>query len=66
MAMYAFALNEGFEGAVPFLERFSSEKGPRFYNWMDFIIVTFSGSVIGTICFWPQDLWSSLPEGFGG
>jgi hypothetical protein len=63
--MYVFALNKGFEGAVPFLRKFFPKRAETFYNWADFCIVVVSGSIIGTICFRPQDSLSALAAGFG-
>lgn len=64
-AMYVFALNKGFEGAIPFLRRFFPNRTDTFYNRVDFFIVILAGSIIGTISFSPQSTLQALAAGFG-
>jgi hypothetical protein len=65
IAMYVFALSKGFDGAIPFLKKFFPQKSEAFYNRADFVIVIFAGSIIGTICFSPQNSLQALAAGFG-
>ena len=64
-AMYVFALNKGFEGAFPFLKRVFPGHSDTIYNRIDFFIVIFAGSIIGTICFSPTSSLQALAAGFG-
>lgn len=65
VAMYVFALNKGFEGAVPFLRRMLPGKRKVYYDRLDFFVTTIAGSVVGTICFAPQSSLQALAAGFG-
>jgi len=65
IAMYVFALNKGFEGAVPFLKRVFPDRSQVFYDRMDFFVTSVAGSIVGTICFSPQSTLQALAAGFG-
>jgi len=64
-AMYVFSLNKGFEGSLAFLKRVAPGKTQVFYDRVDFVIVIFAGSVIGTIFFSPVSTLEALAAGFG-
>jgi len=64
-SMYIFALNKGFDGAVPFLRRILPERSEALYHRLDFVIVIFAGSVIGSISFSPHNSLQALAAGFG-
>ncbi|SDF92222.1 hypothetical protein [Terriglobus roseus] len=65
VAMYMFSLYKGFAGTTPALRRLFPGKPDVFYDRLDFVVVAFTGSVIGTIFFHPQDALQSLSAGFG-
>lgn len=65
IAMNVFSLKKGFEGAIPFLKRFFPERAQVFYDRTDFLLVSFSGSIIGTIFFAPASTVEALAAGFG-
>ena len=64
-AMYVFTLFKGFHGSVPALKRLLPSHADVFYDRLDFVILVFTGSVIGTIFFHPQDTLQALSAGFG-
>ena len=64
-AMYVFSLHKGFQGAVDFLKRFFPGRAQVFYDRVDFVIVIFAGSLIGTIAFAPTNTLQALAAGFG-
>jgi uncharacterized membrane protein YbjE (DUF340 family) len=64
-AMYVFSLNKGFEGSLAWLKRMMPGKSAVFYDRLDFCVVVFAGSIIGTICFIPQNTFQALAAGFG-
>ena len=64
-SMYAFSLNKGFEGALPFLKRVLPGRSTVFYHRSDFFVVVVAGSVIGTIFFQPLSPLQALAAGFG-
>lgn len=64
-AMYVFSLNKGFHGSVDFLRKMFPNHSPVFYDRIDFFIVVFAGSVIGTIFFSPTNTLQALAAGFG-
>lgn len=64
-AMYIFSLFRGFTGSVPALKRLMPDRTMVFYDRLDFLILVFSGSVIGTIFFQPKDTLQALAAGFG-
>lgn len=64
-AMYVFSLNKGFHGSVDFLRKMFPEHSEVFYDRIDFFIVIFAGSVIGTIFFSPTNTLQALAAGFG-
>jgi hypothetical protein len=64
-AMYVFSLFRGFTGSVPALQRLLPNRSTVFYDRLDFLILVFTGSIIGTIFFHPQDTLQALSAGFG-
>ena len=64
-AMYVFSLFKGFNGSVPALKRLLPNHADVFYDRLDFLILVFTGSIIGTIFFHPQDTLQALSAGFG-
>ena len=64
-AMYVFTLHKGFDGSVPFLRRMFPGRRKVFYDRVDFLIMIFAGSVIGTIFFSPSNTLQALAAGFG-
>ena len=64
-AMYVFSLNKGFDGAVGFLKKVFPGRTDSFYYRVDFLIVSFAGSIIGTIFFSPTNNLQVLAAGFG-
>jgi|SRR5690349_2216902 len=65
VAMYIFSLQKGFEGAGPFLKKVLPDRSPVFYDRLDFILVTLTGSFIGWIVFAPTSSFQALAAGFG-
>ena len=65
MAMYVFSLNKGFNGSVDFLKKMFPNHSPLFYDRIDFFVVIFVGSIIGTIFFSPANTLQALSAGFG-
>jgi hypothetical protein len=64
-AMYVFSLFKGFNGSVPALKKLLPNRAEVFYDRLDFLILVFTGSIIGTIFFHPQDTLQALSAGFG-
>src|SRR5687767_5929174 len=64
-AMYAFSLQKGFPGSIPFLKKMLPLKSDVFYNRFDFALVVTSGSIIGHIFFQPVSTLEALAAGFG-
>jgi hypothetical protein len=64
-AMYVFSLFKGFTGSVPALQRLLPNRSAVFYDRLDFLILVFTGSIVGTIFFHPQDTLQALSAGFG-
>jgi hypothetical protein len=65
MAMYLFSLAKGFRGSKPALRRLLPGKSEVSYDRIDFVIIIVTGSIIGTICFRPNDPLQALSAGFG-
>lgn len=65
MAMYAFSLMKGFEGAATFLRRVLPDRQQVFYDRLDFVVVVIAGSIIGYIFFSPASQLEALAAGFG-
>lgn len=64
-AMYLFSFSKGFEGSVIMLKRLFPQRKKVFYDRLDFFLVVFIGSAIGTIFFNPKDSLQALAAGFG-
>ena len=64
-AMYVFSLQRGFDGSVRWLRRMWPERSDVFYDRLDFLIVVFAGSIIGSIVFSPREPYHALAAGFG-
>ncbi|MDD2468796.1 MAG: hypothetical protein PHI97_32885 [Desulfobulbus sp.] len=64
-SMYLFSFSKGFEGAVPVLKRLFPQRKKVFYDRIDFLLVVFIGSAVGSIFFHPQDSLQALAAGFG-
>jgi hypothetical protein len=64
-AMYVFSLSKGFHGSVDFLRKMFPDHSQLFYDRIDFFVVIFAGSVIGTIFFSPTNTLQALAAGFG-
>jgi hypothetical protein len=65
VATYVFGLQKGFEGSVAFLRRIAPDRSDVFYSRVDFLIVTFVGSLIGLIIFAPRNAFQALAAGCG-
>lgn len=63
--MYLFSFSRGFDGATPKLRKLFPNREDVFYDRLDFILVVFLGSAIGTIFFGPKDSIQALAAGFG-
>ena len=63
--MYLYSFSKGFEGSITVLKRLFPSKKKVFYDRMDFLLVIFLGSAIGSIFFQPQDSLQALAAGFG-
>ncbi|EJG1632298.1 hypothetical protein BT049_RS03370 [Vibrio parahaemolyticus] len=64
-SMYLFSSAKGFEGSIPMLKRLFPRRKKVFYDRVDFLLVVFIGSAVGTIFFHPQDSLQALAAGFG-
>ncbi|MFP5263730.1 MAG: hypothetical protein ACLGJB_17760 [Blastocatellia bacterium] len=63
--MYMFALSKKAPGSVTFLQTILPGRTQLFYDRLDFLVVVFVGSIIGTIFFHPTDALQALSAGFG-
>jgi len=63
--MYVFSSFKGFENSINFLKRVLPDRTDVFYARTDFMLMTFSGSMIGLITFAPQGVYQALAAGFG-
>lgn len=63
--MYIFSDYKGFDNSKSFLKAQFPRRKSSFYSRMDFILVVFSGTVIGLICFSPASYVEALAAGFG-
>lgn len=48
-----------------YLKRMFPGKSQVYYDRLDFVVVVFAGSIIGTICFSPRNALQALAAGFG-
>lgn len=62
---YMFSIRRGFTGSETFLKRFFPGKTETFYFRLDFVLVTFCGSLIGTIFYAPGNPFQALAAGIG-
>jgi uncharacterized membrane protein YbjE (DUF340 family) len=65
IALYLFSLSKGFQGSVPVLRKLFPGRRDAFYDRLDFVIVIFLGSIIGTVFFVPTNSAQALAAGFG-
>lgn len=65
IVMYIFSLDKGFTGASENIKKLLPNKKDVFYSRMDFILVIFIGSIVGTIFFSPDSTLEALAAGVG-
>jgi len=63
--MYVFSTFKGFDNSINFLKRMIPNRTDIFYFRCDFILMSFSGALIGLITFAPPDIYHALAAGFG-
>ncbi len=64
-ALYLFSLSRGFRGSSPVLKRLMPGHRDAYYDRIDFVVVIFFGSIIGTVFFLPANATQALAAGFG-
>jgi hypothetical protein len=64
--MYVFSLHRKMPvSTTPVIKRLFPDKEDVFYNRVDFVIVVFAGSIIGSILYQPKGLLPAFAAGFG-
>jgi len=64
ICLYLFSLQKGFVGSTPALKRLFPGKRDEVYARLDFLVVVFLGSIIGTVFFGPTTPVQALAAGF--
>lgn len=63
--MYVFSTFKGFDNSINFLRRIVPNHSDTFYFRCDFVLMSFTGALIGLITFAPQGIYQALAAGFG-